>query len=45
MNHLSNTAAHQRMLIKNFKGNIPETQRVMLEIKKELGSHENRAFR
>ena len=41
MNHLTNATAHQRMFMQYFKGSIPEIERVMLDIEKELGSVKN----
>lgn len=41
MNHLTNATAHQRMFMQYFKGSIPEIQRVLLDIEKELGSVKN----
>ncbi len=41
MNHFTSATAHQKMFMQYFKGSIPEIQRVMLEIEKELASLEN----
>lgn len=45
MNHFTISTAHQNMFMQYFKGSIPEIQRVMLEIEKELVSLENWSFR
>ena len=41
MNNFTSATAHQKMFMQYFKGSIPEIQRVMLEIEKELASLEN----
>ena len=45
MNHFTSATTHQKMFMQYFKGSIPQIQRVMLEIEKELVSLENWAFR
>jgi hypothetical protein len=41
MNHLTNATVHQWIFMQYFKGSIPEIERVMLDIEKELGSAKN----